>query len=136
MNCNPRIPAILLCLMLVVIGAPRGLAVAAIHEDAPIQNEVQTLRSAYLILVMADHDYKGHRVRAMHAIEGACDILGTDIRGDGKGHEKQGVSDEQLHQAAQMLQDALGMAQSNHQKKVVNHINRAIEQLNIALSIK
>ncbi len=43
--------------------------------------EVETLRQAYITLSVADRDYKGHRVRAMKAIEAACKLLGTDIFG-------------------------------------------------------
>jgi hypothetical protein len=54
------------------------------------------LVQAYTTLGQADHDYKGHRVAAMKQIEAAAKLLGVNVRGDGKGHEKQGVSDAQL----------------------------------------
>jgi len=36
---------------------------------------VASLRQSYATLAVADHDYKGHRVKAMKAIEAACKLL-------------------------------------------------------------
>src|ERR1039458_3194510 len=65
------------------------------------------LDQAYAALSVADHDYKGHRVHAMHQIEAAAKVLGFTLGGKGHGHEKQVVSDEQLHTAQTLLQQAL-----------------------------
>ena len=54
------------------------------------------LTEAYADLDRADHDYKGHRIKAMEQIDRAGKVLKLNLRGDGHGHEKQGVSDEQL----------------------------------------
>jgi hypothetical protein len=90
------------------------------------------LVQAYATLEQADHDYKGHRVAAMKQIEAAAKLLGVSVRGDGRGHEKQGVSDAQLHTAQGLLQQALpGLS-----GKPLKHVNRALQQLSIALSIK
>jgi len=90
------------------------------------------LVQAYTALERADHDYKGHRVAAMKEIERAGKLLGVTIRGGGKGHEKQGVSDEQLRTA----QSLLAQAQAGLSGKPRRHVDRALRQLNIALSIK
>jgi hypothetical protein len=90
------------------------------------------LRQAYATLSVANHDYKGHRVLAMKQIEAAARLLSTDIRGDGKGHITQGLSDEQLRTARGMLEQArAGLA-----GKPLRHVNRAINQINIALRIR
>jgi hypothetical protein len=90
------------------------------------------LQQAYTTLEQADHDYKGHRVAAMKQIEAAGKLLGLNLRGDGKGHEKQGISDDQLRTARALLEQArAGMT-----GKPLRHVNRAIKQLDIALSIK
>ena len=90
------------------------------------------LVQAYTTLGQADHDYKGHRVAAMKQIEAAAKLLGVSVRGDGRGHEKQGVSDAQLRTAQGLLQQALpGLS-----GKPLKHVNRALQQLAIALSIK
>ncbi len=92
------------------------------------------LREAYGILERADHDYKGHRAKAMHEIEAAGKLIGMNVRGDGKGHERQGVSDAQLHHAQELLvQVSTNMA---GKKKVHNRVEAAIKQLGIALKTK
>jgi hypothetical protein len=87
---------------------------------------------AYTTLEQADHDYKGHRKAAMKQIEAAAKLLGVKVGGDGKGHEKQGVSDAQLRTAQGLLQQA----QSGLRGKPLGHVNKALQQLSIALSIK
>ena len=90
------------------------------------------LVQAYTTLAQADHDYKGHRVAAMKHIEAAARLLGVNVRGDGKGHEKQGLSDAQLRAAQGLLQQA----RPGLSGKPLRHVNKALEQLSIALSIK
>jgi hypothetical protein len=100
-----------------------------------VSSEVGYLQQVYATLATADHDYKGHRVKAMKAIETACKLLGSGIGGDGKGHEKQALSDAQLREAIGMLQNASGIVAAQGQKKVLTHIDTAIKELNIALTI-
>ena len=90
------------------------------------------LAQAYTALEQADHDYKGHRVAAMKQIEAAGKLLGVTIGGGGKGHEKQAVSDEQLRVAQGLLQQA----RSGLSGKPLKHVNKALQQLSIALTIK
>jgi hypothetical protein len=90
------------------------------------------LVEAYRTLERADHDYKGHRADAMKQVEEAAKIIGVKVRGDGKGHEKQGVSDEQLHAAQGLLEQA----RSGLSGRALKHCNKAIEQISIALRIK
>jgi len=90
------------------------------------------LVQAYTTLEVADHDYKGHRVAAMKQIQAAGKILGVNVRGDGKGHEKQGTSDAQLRTAQGLLQQA----QSRLSGKALKHVDKALQELAIALSIK
>jgi hypothetical protein len=90
------------------------------------------LVQAYTTLEQADHDYKGHRKAAMKQIEAAAKLLGVKVRGDGKGHEKQGISDAQLRAARGLLQQA----RSGLRGKPLGHVNKALQQLSIALSIK
>jgi hypothetical protein len=90
------------------------------------------LVQAYATLEQADHDYKGHRLAAMKQIEAAARLLGVNVRGDGKGHEHQGVSDAQLRSAQGLLQQA----RSGLSGKPLRHVNKALQQLSIALSIK
>jgi len=98
--------------------------------------EAGMLRRAYLILATGDHDYKGHRVRAMHQIEAAADLLGMDVRGDAKDKQPQPLSDAKLREAQGLLQSVLGASEVKSQKRVTKHITEAVNQINIALSIR
>ena len=90
------------------------------------------LRQAYVTLSVADHDYKGHRAAAMKEVEAAAKALRVDLRGDGRGHERQGVSDEQLRLARGLLEQA----RAGLRGRALRHTDRAINQLNIALRIR
>ncbi len=98
--------------------------------------EAGMLQSAYLILATGDHDYQGHRVRAMHQIEAAAKLLGMNLSGDAKDRQPQPLSDAKLREAQGLLQNVLGAAEVKNQKRVTKHINNAINQINIALSIR
>jgi hypothetical protein len=98
--------------------------------------EAGMLRSAYLILATGDHDYKGHRVKAMHQIEAAGDLLGMDVRGDAKDKQPQPLSDAKLREAQGLLQNVLGASEVKSQKRISKHITEAINQINTALSIR
>jgi hypothetical protein len=104
-----------------------GLSLNA--QPAPPAN---LLRQAYATLSVADHDYKGHRIEAMKQIEAAAKLMRMDLRGDGRGHEKQVVSDEQLRIARGLLQQA----SAGLTGKPLKHVERAINQINVALKIR
>jgi hypothetical protein len=97
--------------------------------------EAGMLRNAYVILATGDHDYKGHRVRAMHQIEAAGRLLGMDITGSAKDKQPQHLSDAKLREAQGLLQNVLGSAEVKSQAHVSKHITEAINQINVALSI-
>lgn len=103
---------------------------------ATAQSEGELLREAYGILEQADHDYKGHRHAAMHQIAEAARHLGVKLHGDGKAREPQAVSDAQLRHAQSLLQTAHTAVAGHKNAKVPQHIDAAIKELNVALSIK
>jgi hypothetical protein len=111
-----------------------------------VQNQYQTvafsdtaeagmLRNAYFILATGDHDYKGHRAKAMHQIEVAGKFLGMDLRGEAKDRQPQALSDAKLREAEGLLQNVLGAAEVKSQARISKHITEAINQINIALSV-
>jgi hypothetical protein len=130
------------CAPLVVVAVAIGLSAPATNAApqngtvAPAVpgggNEIGMLDEAYGLLRRADHDYKGHRARAMRKIEEAAKALGGTVGGRGKGHEAQGSSDAQLRSAQSLLQQAASGLTSAPR----HHIEEAIKQLNIALSVK
>jgi len=90
------------------------------------------LDDAYATLAHANHDYKGHRAKAMKQIELAVQELGGKISGKGKGHEPQGTSAAQLRAAQGLLQQA----SAGLSRKELKHVQAAIAQINTALAIK
>ena len=131
------ISAIAIALLLSFAGTDaRGAKLASPKSAAPSSGELHTLQKAHALLARADHDYHGHRIRAMHAIEEACKELGGDARGEDAGGEPQGESDSQLKAAQSLLNTARGEAGSGKRERVVHHIDHAIQELQVALSIK
>lgn len=97
--------------------------------------EAGMLRNAYVILATGDHDYKGHRVRAMRQIEAAAKLLNMDLGGDYKDRQPQPLSDAKLREAQGLIQNVLGAAEVKNQKRITNRLTAAVNQINIALSI-
>ncbi len=99
-------------------------------------SEAKALTRAYLILATGDHDYKGHRVKAMHQIEAAGKLLGMDLAGDAKDRQKQVLSDDKLRDARGLLEIVLNSAEVKAQPRISKHITEAINQIDVALSIR
>jgi hypothetical protein len=91
------------------------------------------LTQAYSALAAADHDYQGNRIRAMKQIEIAAKMLGVTLSGDGKVKEQQVASDQQLHTAQGLLQQAVV---AGLKPKPQEHVQKALGFLTTALSIK
>jgi hypothetical protein len=98
--------------------------------------EANMLRDAYRILATGDHDYNGHRVKAMHAVEEAAKLLGMDVSGDLKDRSPQPLSDDKLREAQGLIAQVLGSAEVKGQKRVVKHLNQAVKHINVALNIR
>jgi hypothetical protein len=98
--------------------------------------ELTTLEQAYVILANANQDYKGHRVEAMKEIKEAAKLMGVKFRGEGKGHERQSVSDAQLREAQALLEKTSGELQANKQEKPLKHVNAAIAEVSAALKVR
>ena len=114
------------------IASPNQFQTVAFSDTA----EAGMLRRAYVILATGDHDYKGHRVRAMHQIETAADLLGMNIRGDARDKQPQVLSDAKLREVQGLLQNVLASTEVKSQKRISKHIAEAINQINTALSIR
>ncbi|HTV63335.1 MAG TPA: hypothetical protein VMH30_12275 [Verrucomicrobiae bacterium] len=98
--------------------------------------EAGMLHRAYQILASGDHDYKGHRIKAMHAIEAAAKLLGLDLSGDLKDKSSQPLSDDKLREAQGLIARVAGAAEVKDQKAVVRHLNEAVNQIHVALSVR
>ena len=102
-----------------------AVAVAYVPGSGPLQE-------AYDLLRLADHDYNGHRAKAMRQIEVAGRSLGMKIGGRRRARENQGASDAQLRQAQSILNGATG----NLSGKALLHVQKAINEITVALSIR
>jgi hypothetical protein len=125
----------------------RRKALMASRPYAPVQYggrgtpnpaDVTAVTQAYKLLAQADHDYDGHRAKAMKHLSQAGRVLGVMLKGDGRNPNQQQVSsDELLKQAQTMLQKmgASGVSGNRH-TRAMTHVQNAMSELNTALSIK
>lgn len=133
------------------IRAPGARTGATQQPHTAIVGELKATRT---LLEQADHDYKGHRAKAVHEISHAIHVL---EHGMGKhhaagptgpkpvvekpkgGNEPQAVSDKQLQQAITQLTAIGGQLTSlkgEHHMKAAEAVQAAIAELNTALKIK
>jgi hypothetical protein len=99
--------------------------------------DVQAVTQAYRLLEQADHDYQGHRVKAMKHLHQAGRVLGVMLKGDGKAKEQQGTSDTQLKQAQTVLQQMTSNgANGKRHARALQHVQSALSEIQTALSIK
>lgn len=110
------------------------------------QSALSLLETAHATLAHADHDYDGHRAKAMKEIQAAVhDLTGTyrvrvrthahvrHVRGTGNAEpQSQSSSDDQLRSAEGMLQQASAALSGD----AFQRVNSAIAQLNTALTIR
>lgn len=113
--------------------APAGLFQTVGFNDRP---EADMLHRAYRMLAHGDHDYKGHRIAAMKQVKAAADLLGVDLSGDDKDREQQALSDDKLRETRDLLAHVLEAAEVKGQPRVAKHINAAINQIDVALSVR
>lgn len=97
--------------------------------------EAAKLHRAYRILAYGDHDYKGHRAKAMDQVKKAAGLLGLDLRGDDKDRQPQVLSDDELRDARGLLLEVRNSAEVKDQVKITDHLDAAIKQIDVALAI-
>jgi hypothetical protein len=117
-----------------------NVSIAGQNEFQPMtfsdSQEAGMLHRAYRILATGDHDYKGHRVRAMHQIEAAAKLLGLDLSGDLKDRQPQVLSDDKMREASGLISSVLNSAAVKDQTRIVKHLTDAVNQINAGLSVK
>jgi hypothetical protein len=96
--------------------------------------EAGKLRRAYAILATGDHDYAGHRAKAMKAVEAAGKLLGLDLGGDLKDRTPQVLSDDRMREAEGLITEVLGAAEVKDQKLIAKRLDEAVNQINDALA--
>jgi hypothetical protein len=134
----------------ILLNSQTNAAAAAKKAPNPYAAEITALRAVNALLAKADHDYKGHRVKAMADILATVKIL-HQAGGKGKGGKKlpgkglkknpdpklpQDVSDGYLVKAAKDLagiQASLSKKGGKPSGAAVAEIAKAIKQLDLAL---
>lgn len=156
-------------------------------------NEAQALRKAFIVLAGGNHDYAGHRVKAMASVKNALNILDGHVMTHGTKaqqtatkkeqavaaaaeaagnrtpgvhhhtsvhvhttvfsngttvsdktvshdasvpHKPQRLSDVQLRQAGELLVQMRSTLVAKKQKRILAHVDSAIQEIGIALKIQ
>ena len=126
------------------------------------EKEAEVLRRAYIVMAEANHDYDGHRVKAMNHLESAVRLLEDGIAKKGSDlakliaeyedavaaraknaqvfvapvHENQVLSDTRLKKAALLLAELRPTIIQLKQRNVTRHLDNAIKEIEIALEIR
>jgi len=119
-----------------IVLAFMALAANRPQPSAANGTEISLLQNAYVLLSTANHDYDGHRIKAMKSVHAAATVLRVSLQGEGRGQEQQGTSDAQLRQAQKMLEQVRTAAAGRKQRRLVKHLDTAIQHLSAALSTK
>jgi len=124
--------------------------------------ESEALKEAFILMAGANHDYDGHRAKAMHQVEEAIKSLDTSILKNGSNgekivaleeeitaararfaakrsvpvHEVQQLSDLQMREAHRLLVEVHGAMAQRNQPKVREHVDNAVIQVETALKIR
>jgi hypothetical protein len=124
--------------------------------------EAHVLTAAYVLMAAANHDYDGHRARAMGHVGHVVNHLNRDLLARGsidqkvqamrdaitKGvareqanqqatvHERQAVSDYQMMVAGSLVQQVAMASASANQPWQLQHMSDALTEISIALSIR
>ena len=96
----------------------------------------EELAHAYALLKLANHDYDGHRVKAMKELEVAGKALELEFGGHGSEHERQWKSDEQLAEARRLLREARDKLEARDRERAAAHVEKAIKETDAALRVK
>ena len=128
----PLLPLLLLALLPITLTS-NSEAQTSVTSEPSANGAVPQLEKAFTTLSQADHDYQGHRARAMGHIKAAIRFLGSsDSDKDAHVRESQAASDDQLNEAEAILQQV----QAQVSGKALSHVQKAIEEIKIALSIR
>jgi hypothetical protein len=132
------------------------------QQEQVLVEEADVLRQAYIALASANHDYDGHRAKAMAAVKRGVKILGKAVDKHGTPaqkeaveadeaailqaeqaarqmqmlHEPQPASDRALRQGRQLLTQVRPTLVHHKQKGVLGDVDAAIQEVRIALKMR
>jgi hypothetical protein len=157
------VPVLLAGLLLVPESRADNTSKPVLPLTEQIKLEQATLlRKIFISLAAANHDYDGHRVKAMHAVKTAFKVLDGSVMKHGTAeqkaamvkentaitkaeeaakktktlHERQPASDTQLRNAASVLAEVRPTLVTYQQKEIVKHVDAAIKEIKTALVIR
>lgn len=117
-------------LYLQILAVTVALSFAArVYAEPPRQELVH----AYVLLKHANHNYEGHRARALEHVEAAGKALDLKLEGDTDNHERQWKSDQMLAEARHMLYHARESFERHDRERAATHVDRAIEEIDRAI---
>ena len=129
---NMNISSRSLYLPIVFLVAALSFGLCAYAAETPREELVHAFR----LLKRANHDYAGHRAKAMEHVEAAGRALGLELGGDLAEHERQWKSDAQLKEARRLLRHCRAKLEERDRTRVAARVNKAIEEINLALQVK
>lgn len=91
---------------------------------------------AYVLLKMANHNYAGHRDTAIKELEQVGHELGMDMKGRGADNERQMQSDAQMAEASRILHDARNRLDAHDREHAASHVDKAMQEIDLALKKK
>jgi hypothetical protein len=100
-----------------------------LYAEAPRQE----LAHAYALIKHANHNYEGHRAKALDHIEAAGKALNMKLEGDASEHERQWQSDQMLAEARHLLFHARGAFEAHDREVAAAHVDKAIEEIDRAI---
>src|SRR5580765_7708430 len=107
-----------------------GLSFAArVYAEPPRQELVH----AYVLLKHANHNYEGHRARALEHIQAAGKALNLNLEGDNNERERQWKSDQMMTEARHLLFHARDSFERHDRDVAAAHVDKAIEEIDRAI---
>jgi hypothetical protein len=117
-------------LLLQILAVTVALSFAArVYAEPPRQELIH----AYVLLKHANHNYEGHRAKAMDHIEAAGKALNLKLEGDANEHERQWKSDQMLAEARHLLYHARGALEAHDRDRAAAHVDKAIDEIDRAI---
>lgn len=112
------------------------LAALCFGLSAYAETPREELVHAFYLLKKANHDYGGHREKAVKEVQTAAHQLGLEMGGDVPEGERQWKSDAQITEARRLLREAAVKLEQRDRDRVSAHVDKAVSEIDAALKIK
>jgi hypothetical protein len=91
---------------------------------------------AFILLKHANHDYGGHRAKAIEHVQAAGRAMNLKLEGGPSERERKWESDQSLAEARTLLVHARGAFEADDRELAAKHVDRAIEEIDGGLKKK